>query len=303
MGLRLRLKRSRELLMKSSSLMFLVLLLSSCSSAPSASTSSGGTTAAPAWASLPARNLDGDRLSFLGTGEDRDQANARTKAEAMALQDLANECSLVPNSTEVRKERYEETVGILYRDFAQVSVSLADCQKARNALSVSQIKDRASPGLSAAVDHYQTTYDAPEPMELKPLVAGRAITDDTDLFVARQQLALAKQRAVLTSATASEFSAMPKVSQAIAGYEEARPLIERGNQAFSTDRPNAMNHQASAVRDSIADRAKLQQKYPATPTPSLPKASKQGGKGSHHRRGMGQQPQNGDGGPPPPGSP
>lgn len=239
-----------------------------------------------------------DGLVYVGMGEDRNQQDARTKAEAIALQDLANDCSLIPQRTRVQEEHYDETVGILYRSFAKVTVALQDCQDAKAAQNLAQILNVAHPVLTAQLSLYQKTYDAPEPAEAAPLLGSSVVSDSTHLFIVRQQLALTKQVIILSHSGPSGSQGISSATQAIAGFEVAHPEIWKGTQAFSTSRPNAIDHQAAAVRDTIAERARIQKDYPATPPPVvLPKNdnSKRGGKGSRHRGQSQPQPESSDG--------
>jgi hypothetical protein len=273
---------------------FLILLATSCSSGPAPKTDH----TAPAWTLQPARTSDGARLAYVGVGEDRDPQNALTKAQAIALQDLENDCSLIPKGTQLQPERYDETVGILTRSFALFTISLQECLAARGSLSTLQIRDISNSEFTAQVDHYQKTYDAPEPEEAVPLgtsAGAIVIADSPHLFIVRQQVALTKQKMLLApndfAGEPKPIQELPHATQAIAAFEQTDPKIWSDSRAFSTGRPNAIAHQASAVRDTIQERARIQQAYPVMPPPLTPaktgNSKGSGGRGSRHR---GQQP-------------
>lgn len=269
-------------------------IVASCSSGPSPQAAK---PQPPAWTQGPPRSLEGDQLAYVGIGEDRDSQNARTKAEAMALQDLANDCSQVPRDARV-VDHDDETVGILYRSYARVAVGVESCQGAKGTRSAEEIKQAAQPGMTAQVARYQQIYDAPEPEEAKPLSASPVLSDPAQLLVVRQRLALAKQAIALSGPGPGE-STIAGTERAIADFERAHPEEWNGTQAFSKGRPNAINHEALAVRDTIAERARLQSRYPAMPIPSsVPKSKSSGrggGMGRHRRQGGQPAPQPTDG--------
>lgn len=270
-------------MLKKVSFPFVCLFAASCSSGPGPIE----VKTAPAWTRQPTRTVEGSNLVYLGIGEDRKQQNARTKAEAIALQDLANDCSLIPKGTQIQPEHFEETAGIIYRCFAVIRVSVQECQASKGALSSKQIRDLANPELTSQVNSYQKTYDAPEPEESSPLKASNAVSDVAHLFIVRQQVALAKQKMVLSPESMPSPQGLPSAIRAIAGFEQANPAIWNGSQAFSTNRPNAIDHQAAAVRDTIEERARIRQEYPVMPLPATSSKTanpkRGGGKSSRHR--------------------
>jgi hypothetical protein len=263
-------------------LAFVSLLCLACSSAPTEPAKDQGP---PAWTTQAARRLDGSTLIYVGAGEDRSEQNARYKAEAFALQDLSNDCSFVPKGAQIQ-DHYEESVGILYRVFAEVRVSVDDCQKARGALTTTQIHELGDTTLNAEVVRYQSEYDAPEPTEAAKLGPTTLVQNTARLFVVRQQVALTKQK------DPTDVGTLASASLAISRYQEANPDVWNGTQAFSTSRPNWFKHQPAAVRDSIMDRARIEQAYPQSPTPPLATPSKnQGKKGGRRRQQQQQVPQ------------
>lgn len=274
--------------MKRIFLNFIFLFVISCSSGPEPKK----VNAAPTWTQQPTRMMDGaNHLVYVGIGEDRKQQNARTKAEAIALQDLANDCSLIPKGTQILPEHYEDMGGIIYRSFAMIRVDVQACLATKDALRVAQVRDLANPELTSQVNNYQKIYDAPEPEESAPLKAPTVISDSAHLFIVRQQVALAKQKMLLSPGDTPSPQGLSNAIRAIDAFEKANPTVWNGSRAFSTARPNAIDHQASAVRDTIEDRTGIRKEYPAMPLPATQSKSSnstRGGKGSH-RRGQQQQ--------------
>jgi hypothetical protein len=259
----------------------------SCSSGPVPSK----TPTAPEWTRQPVRTQNDSTISYVGTGEDRTPENALFKSDAIALQDLENECSLIPKNTTVQTEHYQEQVGIIYRSFSLVSVSMSDCDNAKKPLTVAQLHEQANPQLSAVVASYQKSYDAPEKEENYPITETQLsspISDASRLFIARQQVALAQQSLILSNPSASSPESIAKEKESVSEFEKNHPV----SQPFSTGRPNWINHQASAVRETIQTRAQIKDEYGYTPTPigNSGKKSKPAARGRGSRRGNQQPP-------------
>lgn len=261
------------------------LLAFSCSSTPAPSKA----PSSPDWIRQAARTFDGSTLVYVGSGEDRTSENALFKSEAMALQDLENECSLIPKSTNVQADHFQEQAGLIFRAFTRVSISMADCEAAKKALTLDQLHEQASPQLTGSVESYQQSYDAPEPEENAPLTEKSGSThigDSSQLFILRQQVALAQQKIILSQKASSSPEDIVQAKKRIVEFEKTNPT----SQAFSIGRPNWINHQASAVRETIPESAQLKKEYSYTPNPmagSGKKAPASRGKGSRRR---GQQP-------------
>jgi hypothetical protein len=255
----------------------ILLFFSACSSAPREAPPA---ESRPAWISGPARSLEGDRIFFVGIGEDRSGANAKPKAEAMALQDLANECSLVPKEARVEAQGLEDEIGIIHRSFARVSVPAAACTKAREALPPAQIRALADPTLQARIRRYQSDYDPPEQTET-PGVDTSALDPYSRYYALRQQVALAKQAVVLDPGSPGKN--LPTLTQAALSFARERVEVTAVAHAFSERRPNVTAHQPSAVRDTVAERKRIEDTYPETPVPSTRPHGKGRGRGMRRR--------------------
>lgn len=263
---------------------FILIFILGCSSTPTQKEMT-----APAWTQQEPRTFDGTNLIYVGKGEDRNPQNSRIKAEAIALQDLANDCSLIPKGTQIQTEHFDETIGILFLSFAKISVNVQECKKAKAALAESEIRDASNRDLTFALDMYQKGYDAPEPEESASLNKVPSISNSSQLFVIRQQVALAKQGMILNAANSSTQN-LSNANQVISQFEQADPKNWNELPAFSLRRPNAINHQAAAVLDTIAERARIQQQYPTTTPPTTQSSTGKSKRGGKHRMQQPQQP-------------
>ena len=263
-------------------------LITACSSGPRPQ-EKPNSDSVPAWVRQPTRVLNGANLEYVGIGEDRTEANARFKAEAFALQDLANDCSFVPIGTRIQEDHFDESVGVLHRSFARVSVGVHECQSARAATTRSQIRGLADVRLSTEVDRYQKQYDPPEPVEASPLLTtperniSGPIPDSALFVVVRQQLALAKEK-VIRDPMANMPKNTAKAARMISAFEQSNSKVWTGSVAFSAGRPNWLNHQPSAVRDTVEERARLSEKYPVEPLPETRSNKPTGKRGGGRRR-------------------
>ena len=228
-------------------------------------------------------------MIYVGSGEDRDQSSARSKAESFALQNLANDCSLIPEGTSVQPEHFEDTFGIIYRAFSKITISVEKCLEARKAWQASTIRILMNLKLEEQLVRYQKVYDPPEPEEASLLSAPSGIPDVAHFIVVRQQVALTKQT-ILSGSTNPSLQALQGVagaSRAISDFEHSHSQLRTEVQAFSNLRPNWFNHQPSAVRETTERRAQIQKEFPSTPTPRIMPSSGAGygkGKGSRHHK-------------------
>lgn len=243
------------------------------------------------WSSSPSRFLEGSNIIYIGIGEDRGAAQARIKAEAFALQNLANDCSLIPRTTIISPHLAEDRVGVLYRSFAKISVNESECLKGRRQSLDSEVRAFSEPVLTLQLDQYQKTYDAPEAAELDSLTEEISVSGKSQLFVVRQQTTLAKQQIVLDTKGLQDSRPLQNAADAVAKFETANSNIWKSPKAFSDERPNSFNHQPSSVVDSIAERDRISKEYVSTtPLISPQKKKKSEGKrggGRHSRRGGG----------------
>src|SRR5947209_3047805 len=82
----------------------------------------GGRTAAdsvaPGWVHQAARTVEGGYIVYLGEVEDQAPERARFKAEAAAIQDLANECSFAPKGARV-EDHFDQPTGVIHHAYAK----------------------------------------------------------------------------------------------------------------------------------------------------------------------------------------
>lgn len=119
----------------------------------------------PAWTTQPTRTVDGGYIVYVGTGEDVTGERARFKAEGMAIQDLANECSFAPKGARP-EDSYDQQQGRVFRAYAKVAVEFTDCEEARKAVDPEQIRKLANVQMSEELKRYQTMIDEPPPTTL-----------------------------------------------------------------------------------------------------------------------------------------
>lgn len=288
----------------------LIVLSAACSSGPKTTPNDP-----PQWTRQPTRTIDGGYIVYVGSGEDRSPDQARFKAEAMALQDLSNECSFAPKGTRI-EDRFSESEGVLYRSFAKVAVEYQDCETAKNAVTPEDIRTLANASLTEEVKRYQDKVDNPEDVESAPLtvasnessspssspsrstsgatVAG--INSPVQFYVIRQQVLFVKQDVILAPpaqyppgapATTQPIQTVAMASQSVRQYEQANPQLRTTPASFSKGRPNWSNHQASVLRFSKQERSRIQQTYakPQTQEKSSSEKPRSGHKKSRrHRR-------------------
>ena len=208
----------------------------------------------PAWVRQPARTVDGGYIIYVASSEDRVLDKAEMKAQAAAIQDVANECSFAPKGTRL-EDRYDNSLGILHRVYAKVAISYQDCQDAQNALDPEVIKRLANVALTEQVKRYQDAVDneAYEVAEndnegMNPELANTTgapgpIHDQVHFFVVRQQIAYAKEVVILASSEtyssgspqAMQFTqVVAPVATQVRTYQTANPAVASTTQSWSS---------------------------------------------------------------------
>jgi hypothetical protein len=242
-----------------------IFTLSGCSSTPS-----GTRAEAPAWINQATRTVDNGYIVYVGIGEDNVPERARFKAEGMAIQDLANECSFAPKGTRV-EDHYDQPVGVIFRSYAKVGIAFQDCDDAKAAIQPAEIQKLASAPLTQELKRYQDAVDTPEDEETvasasegsgaNPMIYRTTpIQNDSGFFVVRQQVAFMKEDVILVpqnyppnSPQSQTFVQQVAPAQnSVQTYETAHPVVRTWPQSFSANRPNAFAHQPSALRSGKA---------------------------------------------------
>jgi hypothetical protein len=217
-------------------------ILLSCSSAPPAPTG-------PDWIRQPTRIVDGGYIVYIGTATASRPERAQFEAEGLALEDLANECSMIPKGARI-EDRYSEKDKKDSKAWVKLALEFQECEEAKKALDPEAIKKIANVGFTQQLKKYQDLMETGEmpqevaevepPAEMTPPPARGGWNDNTHFFVMRQYVAYQKEVVVLAPPTAYAVNSpasqsftrgiAPTVEQ-IHGVEQASPAL-RG-QAWS----------------------------------------------------------------------
>ena len=254
----------------------------------------------PAWVNGPARTVDGGYIVFVGSGEDHSSDHAATKAEGAALQDLANECSLIPLGTRL-EDRATKSEGALRTAYAKVAVEFEVCEEAKHARTPERVRQVANVAMTEQLKRYQDLVDEPTQVavldEGPPLPAAPTagapppprINDDFQYFVVRQQVAYEKQMVVLSPPTAfapgsvesQQFAGRINASQpSLSSYEAAHPKPRASAATWTQYRSRAVSAQRMQ-RDS--GHAGLRHVPNAPAARHVP--AEHGSRGGRHHRG------------------
>lgn len=133
------------------------LLLCSCSQTPSKPPPPQD----PEWITGPARIVEGGYIVYVGTAEDSSLEKAKLKAQGQALEDLANECSLIPKGTRV-EDRFSKQPNYLHQSFVKIGVEFQLCEKAKNANSPDSIRQIANATFTEELKKYQDFMETGE---------------------------------------------------------------------------------------------------------------------------------------------
>jgi len=235
--------------MKHYAISLLLFCCCSCSTTPSGPPK-------PDWITQPTRTVDKGYIVYVGSGEDNNAERAKFKAEAMALQDLANECSFAPKGTRI-EDHFSENIKDFTESYAKVAVEFQDCEKAKAALTPEAVQQVANVALAEQIKRYQDLIDHPEPDETPVPIAiastsgsstgsgPKIIQNDSEFFVMRQQVAYYKQAVILAppgtytpnSTQSTQFTQnVQEVAHAVNSYEVAHPQIHTWANSYSTHR-------------------------------------------------------------------
>lgn len=188
-------------------------LFAACSSAPE-----NKTRGAPAWIQQPTRTVDNSYIVYVGSAEDVTPDRANFKAEAVAIQDVANECSFAPKGTRV-EDRYNSFAVGNYTAYAKVAITIDDCEAAKQTIDPEKIKAVANVAMTDQLAHYQQMeYNVPQAGQQvaeadEPVTGGGGgsganpaiystgapppIQSTGEFFIIRQQVAYQKQVVIM----------------------------------------------------------------------------------------------------------
>lgn len=277
------------------------LVVTACSSAP--------TKKAPDWIQQPTRTVDNGYIVYVGSMGAATSEKAQFKAEGQALEDLANECSMIPTGTRI-EDRYTETEKYGVTAFVKVGLEFQLCERAKKTLQPADIKQLASLQFTEQLKRYQDLVETGEmadqredveiqpPEQLQPAPDSNGMTASTHFIVLRQYVAYQKQIVVLSPPTAyastskesqNFATAVQPSTQKLAQLEEQNPTFKSNPTPWSRlqDRPK-MARPESLVRHP-PERRSLKAPIPVQMGPShMGKHGARGGKGFGHPRGRGQ---------------
>ena len=241
-----------------------------CSSSPPENDASN----VPAWAKQASRTVDAGYIVYVGVGEDHAPERASFKAEAAAVEDLANECSFVPKGART-EDRYDQKIGTLHRAFAKVAINFQDCEEAKSSTTPEAIRKLASVQYTEELKRYQDLVDHPEDPneeEETEVVQNGTTTNNsgvngavynryppvyvvgspTQFYVVRQQVVYMKQDVILSPPAAYPPQApqtlaltqhITAASTQVHNYAVANPQIAKSPQSYSNYKQQARSQQ------------------------------------------------------------
>lgn len=252
----------------------------------------------PAWVSQPTRTIDSGYIVYVGRGEDETLERAQFKAEASALQDLANECSFLPKGTRIEDRFSRKELGF-HHAFTKIGLTFEECEGAKRAVAPDQIRALANTELTARAKMFQDMLLPPKPDTIAVADDSRGnfveyhggegdaagwATDETldrtaalesvatadDLLIQRQRIVAAKTDVILAPATrftpgAAETTTFLRVvgaaSEGVRRFETSNPEVRTWRRGWSS--------LPSATRAAAPVLPTLRPHAPAT-APSLP---------------------------------
>lgn len=236
----------------------LIPLLSSCGTAPTETQNLG-----PDWTRQPARTVDNGYLVYVGSAAGPSETRATFKAEGLALEDLANECSLLPTETRiedhfVRPGSFGPTV------FVKIGVPFEACGVAQKAFDSSRIRDLANAKLTQQLRRYQDFQDTNEietadempavdylapPSPLPP--PGPQVSDSVHFSILRQYVLYQKELVIL-----SPPAAFAPSSPESRGFASATTPAAQKLAALTASHPEFL--QKPLIWSQIPDRPRLE---------------------------------------------
>jgi hypothetical protein len=245
--------------------------LSACSSEPSASDAP-----APEWTREATRIVDNGYIVYVESEDDSKRDRARLKAEGLALQDLANECTFVPKGTRI-EDRFEQKNGHVYQAFIKVGLEMQACEEAKKATTPEAIRKLADAPMTEEIKRFQELDGKPE---LESVAQGEGsdvtlpagspgsgpgpgsgggtivVADARGYYIAREQVAVVKQTVILAPPSAyppdsmqtrNPVPALAAPMQATSVYEGSHPEVRQAPQPWTQYRRQIMREQRSAA--------------------------------------------------------
>jgi hypothetical protein len=191
----------------------------------------------PTWTQSPTRTVDNGYIVYIGSGMSRDNDKAQFKAEGVALEDLANECSFLPKGVRL-EDRYLEKGKNENTAYVKVAVEFQSCVEAQKTIEPSEIKKLANVSFTEQLRRYQDLEETGEmpdkseygsfevPAEIPPAPVRESKWNDSMHFaVMRQYVAYQKETVILAPAK-SYAPQSPESTQFISALQPAVGQIQ-----------------------------------------------------------------------------
>jgi hypothetical protein len=163
----------------------------------------------PAWLNEPTRVVDNGYIVYVGTAEDLQPEKAQFKAEGIALEDLANECSFIPKGARI-EDRFQEKNDKLTKSYVKLGLEFTECEKAKHTTDPVAIKEIANVAFAEQMRKFQDlseTGEVPDksqyaalevPKEWTPAPARAGMSEDVHFYAVRQYVAYQKEVVILS---------------------------------------------------------------------------------------------------------
>ncbi len=246
-----------------------LIFTSACSSEPTL-------PPAPDWTRQASRMVDNGYIVYVGKGEASRADDAQFKAEGSALEDLANECSMVPKGTRV-EDRFLITTKTGYTSYTKVALELQECDEATKATEPQSIRKIANINFTSQLKKYQDlqetgfrteAQDGEEieaPTEIAAAPSQGTSNDHVHFYMTRQYIAYQKEVVVLAPPSAYQPGSKENVlfnqqvvpaTQTVASLEQKDPTLKTAPTAYhdvpnrpKMERPGSLQKAAQNARE------------------------------------------------------
>jgi len=247
---------------------------------------------APAWIHQPTRSVDNGYIVYVEHADGPNLEKAQFKAEGMALEDIANECSIIPKGTRV-EDRYSEKKSAEsqgwagFDAYAKIALEFQTCDEGSKAVEPEQIRKLASTPFTEELQRFQQFDETGEipsqaetasiepPEQIAPAPVASSTGGSGQFYVFRQYVAYQKQIVVLSPPTAyapgspqaAQFASTvtPAVHQ-VQTMAIANPTYRTNPTPWSKipDRPTSMRPTALRSSPSQAQAPRMNQMSPSS---------------------------------------
>ena len=258
----------------------------------------------PEWTRGATRIVDNGYIVYVGHGEASTTDSASLKAEGQALEDLANECSLIPKGTRI-EDRFSEKIKTGSGAWVKVALEMQDCETAAKTSTPEEVRKLANIPFTEQLKRYQDfnetgmiadSKDGVEitpPAEVAPLPTSGSYSNQTQFYMTRQYVAYEKQIVVLAPPTtyapaspqAQSFqTAMTTANTQTQGMVQKDPGLKTNPTPWShlPDRPSISRPQS--LRPTAAQLQNHEMNHPNSgQRPQQQGKQKARGRGRRHR--------------------